>query len=222
MHKMIQTVLLLLALAAPLGLRAQEQSGTNIPDEVFYLIPSFSDGYVFLRGQIPAQGKMNICAVDNTLRYLDENGTELAAAGTENIVRVQFDTVCFLQSRGVFYRMYPLTSELGIALKREVKIIRDVKQGAFGMSSQTSSIQEYGSLYTEGGVYSLNENKTYPYTVSETLFLYKGDSVYIFTKNNLKKLFPEKKTEIEAWFKAGNSLPQTPADALALIASWAD
>jgi hypothetical protein len=56
--------------------------------------------------------------------------------------------------------------------------------------------------------------------VSEKLFLYKGGDVYTITKKNLKKLFPEKKEEIEAAFKSGTPLPETESDALALLASW--
>ena len=212
---------LFLALAAPLGLRAQEAARKAIPDDVFYLMPEFCQGVVYLRGQAPAQGKMNICAVDNTLRFLDEDGTELEASGADNIVKVQLDTVWFLRSRGIFYRMYPATFDMGVALKRDVRVQTDTKQGAYGGSSQTSSIREYSSLYTESGIYKLNTNKTFPYQVSETLFLYKGEGVYPLTKNNLKKLFPGRKADIEAWFKAGNSLPKTATETQALLSSWA-
>ena len=111
---------------------------------------------------------------------------------------------------------------MGVALKRDVRVQTDTKQGAYGGSSQTSSIREYSSLYTESGIYKLNTNKTFPYQVSETLFLYKGEGVYPLTKNNLKKLFPGRKADIEAWFKAGNSLPKTTEDAVALLSSWAE
>ena len=211
---------LFLALAAPLVLRAQEPAKTEIPDEVFYLMPAFTDGVVYLRGQAPAQGKMNICAVDNTLRFIDDNGVELEAANADNIVKVQLDTVWFIRNRGVFYRMYPVTSNMGVALRRDVRIIRDAKEGAYGGTSQTSSIREYSSLYTESGIYNLNANKKYPHDVKETLYLYKGEGVYPLSKNNLKKLCPDKKADIEAWFKAGNSLPKTAAEAQALLSSW--
>ena len=152
MRKTIQIVLLLLALAAPLGLRAQEAARKAIPDDVFYLMPEFCQGVVYLRGQAPAQGKMNICAVDNTLRFLDEDGTELEASGADNIVKVQLDTVWFLRSRGIFYRMYPATFDMGVALKRDVRVQTDTKQGAYGGSSQTSSIREYSSLYGQNRI----------------------------------------------------------------------
>ena len=212
---------IILALATSLVSWAQEKGARSIPDEVYYLMPAFTDGVVYLRGQAPAQGKMNICAVDNTLRFIDDNGVELEAANADNIIKVQLDTVWFIRNRGVFYRMYPAAYDMGVALRRDVRIIRDAKEGAYGGTSQTSSIQEYSTLYTESGIYNLNTNKKYPHEVKETIYLYKGEGVYPISKNNLKKLFPDKKADIEAWFKAGNSLPRTAADALTLLSSWA-
>ena len=64
----------LLLMAALTGIRAQENVPKGVPDDVYYLMPSFAQGMVYLRGQGPAQGKLNICAVDNTLRFIDDNG----------------------------------------------------------------------------------------------------------------------------------------------------
>ena len=218
--KRVFAIILLFALAAPLALRAQESAIKGVPNDVYYLLPEFGNGYVYLRGQIPAQGKMNICAVDQTLRYFDDNGTELEAADADNILRVRIDTVWFLRSRGAFYRMYPLSADTGVALKREVKILTDVKQGAYGTTSRSSSIQEYRTLYAGGSLHQLNENKVYPHEISENLFLYKGETVYPLSKKNLTRLFPEKKEVTEAYFKAGNTLPKTAGEVQALLASW--
>lgn len=193
----------------------------GIPDEVFYLMPSFGQGMVYFRGQAPAEEQLNICAVDQSLRYLDGNGTELEAAQTDHIVRVQIDTVVFLHYRDAFYRMYPVSSGLGVALRRQVRIIRDAKPGAYGTTSQTSSINTYSSLTTESGVYRLGEGTKPAYDISEEIFLYKGEGVYPFSRKTLKKLFPDKKEAIDAFFKSGNALPKTADEAQTLLAVWA-
>ena len=120
-------LLLLLALAAPHALHGQGTDAGRIPDEDFYLMPAFGEGTVYLRGQGPAQGRINICAVDQTLRFINDDGTELSAVDQDAIARVQIDTVWFLRSGGAFYRMYPVSNEIGIALRRDTKIIRDVE-----------------------------------------------------------------------------------------------
>lgn len=212
--------LLLLCLAAPLALLAQNTAVKAIPDEDFYLMPAFHEGLIYLRGQAPAQGMINICAADQSLRFIDDSGTELSAADADAIIRVQIDTAWFLRSEGAFYRMYPVTSEMGVALKRELKILRDVKKGAYGMADQTSSIRQYSTLYTDGAAQQLNRNQSADYTVSETVCLYYRDAVFRMTKANLKKLFPDRKAEIDGFFKSGKPLPTTVDAARNLITTW--
>ena len=210
----------LLAACLLLGALTGAPAQQRIPDEVFYLMPSFGEGMIYIRGQGPAQGKLNICAVDNSLRYLDDDGTEMAAPNADNILQVRIDTVTFIRYQNAFVRLHPVTGDTGIAVKREVRILKDTKVGAYGASSRTSSIREYNTLYTEGVAIELNKNREYPYSVSETVFVYKGNDVLIPTRNNLRKLFPEKKEEVDAWFKSNRSFPQDLSEASALLAQW--
>ena len=200
---------------------AQEPVIKGVPASVYYLMPSFGDGMIYFRGQGPAQGRLNICAVDNTLRFIDKDGSEMVASEIGNIAMVRIDTVSFIQDKGFFYRMYPVTGDMGVALKRKVRIAWDTKQGAYGLSSKTSSIKEYSTIYSEGAVYNLNEDKEYPYEISETLYVYNEGSVLLLTTKNLKKVFPDKKQEIDAWFKAGHPVPEKVDEALELLARWA-
>lgn len=210
-------LILLSACCLSLTLHGQETAGNTIPNEIFYLMPSFTQGTIYLRGQAPAQGKLNICAVDQSLRFIDDKGTELSASDPDVIRMVQLDTVRFLRSDGAFYRMYPVSPEIGVALKREVRILRDVKRGAYGTTSQTSSIRQYSTLYTEGASQQLNGGEAPSYAVTETVCLYCREAVFRLTKANLKRLFPDRKDEIEARFKSNKSLPDTVEEACDLL-----
>lgn len=217
---MKKIMILLLALGTSLLLKAQEPVQKGMPDSEYYLMPSFADGYVFIRGQVPAQGKLNICAVDNTLRFIDKDGTELAASDPENILKVVIDTVSFIHDNNVFYRMYPVSADMGVALERRVCIIRDQKETGYGGKSQTAAVREISSIYTEGMFFKLDRDKEYPHEVFEEISLYKGNLVFPLNKRNLRKLFPAHKADIDAWFKAGNALPKTVEDAKAFLALW--
>ena len=212
------TWLAALLLCLPLG--AQDNTPGGIPAEVYYLMPSFGQGMIYFKGQLPAQGQLNICALDQTLRFLDKNGKELSASNADNILRVQIDTVSFLRYEDAFYRLYPVSTDMGIALMREVKIQADAKQGAYGTTSQTSAIKERSTMYVDGAVYNLNDDKPVSYEVVESLCIYRADAVYTLNKKNLKKLFPTRKDAIDAWFKAGNRVPVTVEEAVELIKRW--
>lgn len=221
---MKQTLLLIFAAALiSLTSEAQAQTGGNVsgmPADVYYLMPEFSDGMIFFRGQAPAQGKLNICALDNTLRFIDPSGKEMAAADEERIMKVRIDTVFFIRSGGVYYRMYPVSRDMGIALKRDVQIQKDAKQGAYGVTDRTSSIRESSSIYVDGISYSLDKVKDYPYNVKDVLLLYKGDEVYVFNKRNLRKLLPEIKAGLDDYFKSGGTIPNTLPEALEFLERW--
>ena len=76
---------LLLAAVSAFG---QEESKGGVPADVYYLLPAFTQGMVYVSGQAPAQGKVNICAEDQTLRFLDQNGQELVASSSDDVLRV--------------------------------------------------------------------------------------------------------------------------------------
>ena len=216
-------ILILAAALISLAPEARAQTVVNVsgmPADVYYMMPEFADGMIFFRGQAPAQGKLNICALDNTLRFIDPSGKELAAADEEKIIKVRIDTVFFIRSGGVYYRMYPVSRDMGIALKRDVQIQKDAKQGAYGMTDRTSSIRESSSIYVDGISYSLDKVKDYPYNVKDVLLLYKGDEVYVFNKRNLRKLFPEKKAGLDDYFKSGGTIPDTLPEALEFLERW--
>ncbi|MBP5719752.1 MAG: hypothetical protein J6W82_01645 [Bacteroidales bacterium] len=197
---------------------AGAQSNGSIPAEVYYLMPEFRQGMVFLSGQGPAQGKLNICALDNTLRFLDDKGKEMSAVYADNIIKVQIDTVTFLRNGGVFYRLYPVVIGSGIALRRDVEIQHRSKEGAFGLTDETASIREYGTIYADGVAYELN-GKNSPYKVSERLFLYSDGKILSYTKKNLKKVFPAQKAAIDDYFASGHPLPEDLPSALSLLHS---
>lgn len=197
----------------PLAVGAQGVDRQGIPADVYYWMPDFGQGLIFFNGQAPARGLLNICALDNTVRFLDKEGKELAATNDEHIVKVQIDTVSFVRDEGVFYRLYPVTLGLQIAVRRDIQILQDSKKGAYGGDTRTSSVREYTSVYADGVTVSLSSGREYPHTVSETLYLFSGGRLYPLTKRGLRKCFPDRKADIDAWLSAGRSIPETLPEA---------
>lgn len=210
---MKRTLLLLFLLFAGLSAIGQEAKG-DIPADVFYLLPEFRQGMVYFSDQGPAQGNVNICAVDQTLRFMDKD--QELASGADNINRVVVDDIVFVRIDGAFYRLYPISDDLVLAFRRDVEILRDVKTGAYGTQSRTSSIQEVSSFQTDGMMYTLKSSKNYPYDVSESCFLYQAGGVTPISKRSLRKRFPARKDDLDAWFKS-HSLPKTLDDTCALL-----
>jgi hypothetical protein len=210
----------LLAGLLPAVTSAQEVS-QGVTPEIYYLMPDFGQGMIWFSNQGPAEGKLNICAEDNTLRYLDKDGKEVVAASIDNVVKVQIDTAVFIRSEDVFYRIYPVSDGLAVAVRRDLDIQRDAQRGAYGSYSRTSSIREYSTLYADGVAYQLEKSKNYPFTVSETCFLYTDGKVASFSKRTLRKLFPQRKDDIDIYLKSEKSLPEDLSEVQAFLSRLA-
>ena len=222
MNRLAKCLLALgLALSVHGGAAAQESPSRAIPDDVFYLMPSFSDGMVYFAGQRPAQGKLNICAVDNSLRFMDSGGKELSASDISNVLMVRIDTVTFVHNQGMFYRIYPLKDGISLALRREVKTDQGARKGAYGTTSQTSAIGQKGTLFADGIAYSLNTGDV-PYRVQEYFFIYKDNSFLPVNKRNLKRAFPGHKEDIDAYFASGATIPSTVPELLGILLPWTE
>ena len=160
--------------------------------------------YLFTRGTYP-------------LLHLDNDGKEVVAASIDNVVKVQIDTAVFIRNEGVFYRIYPVSNEMAVAVRRDLDIQRDAQRSAYGGYSRTSSIREYSTLYADGVTYQLEKSKKYPFTVSETCFLYTGGKIVSFSKRTLRKYFPQRKDDIDVYLKSEKSLPEDLSEVLAFL-----
>jgi len=193
----------------------------GIPDDVYFLMPAYGQGTVWFSDRAPAEGKMNICAEDDKLWFLDQDGQELVASDIGTVTRVQIDSALFIRNGGLFYRVYQETGNIGIAVRRNLRILRDAKRAAYGGYSQTSSVREYTTLHTDGGSYRLDQTTDHPFEVSENYYIYKEGTLHPFKKRNLRKEFPDRREDIDAYLKAGNPLPEALPDIKAFVSRLA-
>ena len=201
-------------------LPAQEGNG-GLPKDVFYLMPDMASGSVQFRGKAPATGKFNICAVDNTIRYNDKDGTELMVEIDDDMTRVVIGGVTFVPYDGAFLRLYPLTGDVCAAIRRNVLLLTDSKTSGYGMESQTTAVSTIMGIEGDSKYYLFEDNKDVPYRMSETFFLYKGDSVLTLTKKNFQKCFPDSKDAIDAWFSKHKKMDGSNVEAvMALCREW--
>ena len=214
---MKRILLFLAVLAAPL-LHAQVNVG--VPADVFYLMPEMTQGTLRFQDRF-VNGKFNICAVDQTLRFQDEKGMELALGNDGDLLQVNFGDVMFLHAEGAFYRLYPVSDAASVAVKRDVVVMTDTKNSSYGMASSTTAVEEIGIVQGDGHLVSFNDARQYPYKMTETAYLYRNGYLVRWNKKNCVKCFPFKKAEIEAWFAGHKKADATDIETvLALCREW--
>ena len=197
------------------------QDGEGLTKEVFYLMPDMASGSVYFNDKAPAHGDLNICAVDNTVRFLDKDGQELAVEIDESMTRVVIDGVIFVPFEGVFLRLYPFGEDAGVAVRRNVLVLSDSKVASYGMESQTTAVTSIVGFSSDGKIYSLEEGIKIPYRMTETAYVYRNGNILSLSKRNLQRCFPEAKDKIEAYFSEHKKLDNSdPAKVIALVKDW--
>lgn len=203
-------IILFAALVCSVPLFAQGAEGSTIPKEVFYLMPEMGKGTIYFTDRGPVNGKFNICAVDNSVRFLDAEGTELALENAQNVLQLVIDGVTFIYREGIFYRLQRVTPNTFVAIKRDVRILRDAQDSSYGMKSNTTAVESYSGLIDEHGRYiDLPGTRDIPYMQNESAFLYLRGMVLQPTKRNFIKCFPDKKNEISEWFSQNKKVDPT-------------
>ena len=200
-----------------------QETKTGIPEEVFYLMPKFGTGYVVYEGQAPMRGLINICAIDNSVRFKDSNGQEMAADNPGSIQQVVIDNTSFMRNGNQgFARLVSVApgGEVAVAVKRDVTVMTDSKRGAYGMESQTTAVQEYTGFSSTNRMYMLDEMRDFPYRVSETASLFKDGSFMPINKRNCQRVFPNAKDKIDAYFKDHKNAPSDVNEVIALCKEW--
>jgi hypothetical protein len=198
------------------------QDGNGLTEEVFYLLPEMGYGTVYFSGKAPANGELNICAVDNTVRYMD-HGSELAVEIDDSMTRVVIDGNIFIPYEGVFLRLYPFGDDCGVAVRRNVTVMNDGKAASYGMESNTTAVTSIIGFSDTGlgQVFTLEEGRDIPYRMSHVVYAYRDGNIMTLNKRNLQRAFPEAKDKIEAYFSEHKKLENNdPEKVLALVREW--
>lgn len=184
--------------------------GQDDVDTLFYVRPAFDKGYVFMdEGSVQA-GTINICNIDQTVRFIDMMGDTLVMDGSEKAIRVTIGSTTYYRFRDRFTEMVDYAGDVALGLQRQIVQIDNAKVGGFGSSSVTSSVESYGYDSMTGLYFKhidfLPENWSY----SNRFVLYKDEKFYLANKKNFLKCFPEKKDIIEIFVGKDKKALSTP------------
>jgi len=153
----------------------------------------------------------------------DQDKARLLSIGKDTYIRHDRSWVRIISVKGA----------LAIGIRSSVNIEQAQKVGAYGMADATSSISPvgrisdienqpaatdaFGNAYGSTGSVYLKSLRNIPYSVSHDVLLYDGEKLYMPTKRNFRKFFPDKKDLIDK-FSKDNKLDLNKAqDALALF-----
>lgn len=171
-----------------------------IPDSLIYALPEYKSGRIAYNSGTFSNGLLNISNIDQSICYKDENGKIFHINNNNDVKYVTVGGKIFFRYAGMYVKVKEV-SEDGLASAAQITIFSDVKTGAYGMKSETSSISSYSGFYSNGQVYDLSTAIKFPYKYKIIPFLYQGSKFYPVTKRNLLKFYPAYKEQIEEYVK---------------------
>ena len=223
MNKTMNKARIIAIAAAFLSVVLSFSAGAQEPlDSLIYAMPQFVNGTVVFDNGGSSNGNVNICIVDQTLRYIDPaSGDTLVVENNGGVVRVIAGKRVFYRNGAYFIELMEMYGDIVLGLQRSTTLVNVVQTGAYGMASTTSSINSYRKDDSRGNIDVKNIDEQYRdnHSYKTSVYLLKDGKFFTATKKNLQKLFPAGKAQIEAWFKDGKADISDLANIRSLIES---
>jgi len=192
------SVLILLILLTSLPLKAQ---GIKSP----YLFDKFQDATVFWKGNGKSTEKMNYDMVANEFVFVDKQ-TNLVQTiqNIEDIVSIQIGNRTFYQDKNGGMEIIPI-NDIVLYVQYKSKARAESPKGAYGGSTETSSVTSYSGAYLESNRAKFDPNKLIAGDRFNIYWLEKGNKKKPFrTFKQFLKLYPSHKVALENYIQENN------------------
>lgn len=199
------------------GIQTKQQMQDEMPDSIKFVLPEFGTGRITYKNGSFSNGRLNICNIDQVVRFVDTDGSIKAVNNNDDIDRVRIGSKVFIKYSGAFVALTDYIEDVYLGVKKDVTLLNDTHTGAFGMKSETTNIKEYSSVTSGGVTYDLSQKVVGEYKYKEQPLLVKGSTVYAVSKKRLEKLLPSKKDAIDAYIEANHPDLEKVKDVRALF-----
>jgi hypothetical protein len=170
-------------------------------DSVKYVLPDFTAGIVVFKDGRTANAPLNISTISQKLLFISPEGDIQEVINQNNIDRVSVKGHSFVQTKQGFVELLDIVDNVILGSVKRVKFLESEKKGAFGTTSETTSVTTISSITTEGQRYELAQNVNTPYTYRVTPYLGRNGKFSYATKKYIMKCFPSKQDQIEAYLQ---------------------
>ncbi len=181
------------------------KAGTSIidyfPDQDRYLYPQFSKGTIRFNDGTYYNSKLNYDVLSGEIIFIQADDT--LAIARRDIDKVETESDTFYYDNG-FLRIIGSHYPVLLLAKQYVKLSNISKEGPYGTTNMSSSVQTYTNVY-HNARYNLTEKEDL--TLSIVTDYYIGNKVIGFSPfkvKSIQKLYPENKKEIEQYIESNH------------------
>ncbi len=206
----IQLLALIMMFASPafaqkgsVEVYSREDLLTKIDMSIAYSLPEFSEGDIYFNNGTKTKPVLNICAVDNSVRYVFGRDT-LKLANIEDVNAILVSGRTFVYRDNAILELLSDAGVWALGERKRLKLEEPRQEGGYGSVPPSSSART-----TSNNDYSSTDTHTYGYLV-EVGYSVSYDYYLIDSEGELHKLnsltsfvraFPEHKDKIKSFAK---------------------
>jgi hypothetical protein len=165
-----------------------------------FLFPEFQNAIVVTK-QGTGKAMMNYNMLTGDMMFIDQNGDTLVLLNPAEIYAIRFGKQEFIYSSKKYVEILATAGTVSLAISRRIKPVIEKQYGAYGMATNTASIDNVNALTDNANSVRLTINKEITYTVVQVFYLQSGKSLKQATEKNFQKAFEKNKEVINTFIK---------------------
>ncbi len=181
--------------------KSREEMLRKLPVEVAYWYPEFVDATVFYNNKTRTTSVLNLCTVDNTLRFINPAGDTLVAGNMDQIHSIMVNDTLMFKHEDYFLKEIIRSGNICLAERRIFTYTEpELDDVGYSMAPATSTakkvnIREYDDVRLYGFEAEIDWRLDTKYVLTD------GRKYYFVKKSAFEKIFPNKKDFIRTFVK---------------------
>ena len=176
--------------------RARQDLVRALPKDIAYLLPEFSDGVVDFTDGTSSPGRINICNLDNSVRFIN-------TAGDTSRVIVNGTVYAKVADQG-FLRQKAVYGKLSLCERRRLTV-EPVKEDAGYSGIPATSTAKGARMVQIDHDYMETGEREISYMLRTDVVLTDGSEIYVSKSSTFNKLFPQAKKAAKAFVKSNKT-----------------
>lgn len=173
---------------------------SKLPSEISYFMPEFTLSQIFYKNGTKFMALLNICVVDNSVRYINESGDTLLMANASDVNRIFAQGSVYKQINGHFFQELVAFGQTSLCEKRSFSLKEPEISIGFANIAPTSTAKSYNPEH-EDLARDYGKDMEIDYTMEIDYVLSHKDKIYPCKQSAFIKFFPEKKQQIKDFVK---------------------
>lgn len=224
---MKKTFLIIAALTAATMTSAQTVNGTItvrarqdltkvLPKDIVYLLPDFTDGVVDFTDGTSSSGRINICNIDNSVRFIHSTGDTLLLSNGERVSRVIADGTVYMKAEDGFLRQAAAYGSTSLCERKRLTIDEAESNAGYSGLPPTSMAKSAKMVEVDHDRMDTGEREL-KYRFRTDVVLTDGKKVYISRLSSFNKIFPSSKKAAKAFVRTNKTNFQNLQSAASLF-----